>query len=214
MRNKIIAYVGAAILAVAGGAGMVAVSGAQAQQAAKAPVILTLDQQQVLAQSKVGQSMQPQLAKLQKEANAELNAEAEKVVKEGEDLKKQKDLMAEDVWLQKAKEVAVKQNNLPVLRDVKVRELQLSEQKALAEIGEAMKPILKEIVERRGATLLLEHSAVMYASVDTDITQEVIAALDKKITSVKVEKVSLAELQRKAAEAQKAAQEKASKKKK
>ncbi|MFQ5562752.1 MAG: OmpH family outer membrane protein [Parvularculaceae bacterium] len=185
---------------------MTAISAAQAQQSAKAPVILIINQAQVLAQSKAGQSIQPQLAKLEEEANKELNAEVEKVLKESEDLKKQKDLMAEDVWLEKAKQVAVKQNNLPVLRDVKVRELSLSEQQALGKISEAMKPILKEIVENRGATLLLDRSAVMYASIDTDITQEVIAELDKKLKSVEVEKVSLAELQRQAAEAQKAGQ--------
>lgn len=201
MKKKIIAMAGAAAMALAG-VTAVATTAAEAQQNAKAPVILILNQAQVVAQSKAGKSMSPQLAKLQEEANDELNKEVEKIVKEGEDLKKQKELLAEDVWMERAKQLAVKQNNLPVLREVKVRELSIAEQQALANINEVMRPILKEIVDKRGATILLDRSAVMYASVDTDITAEVIAELDKKLSSVKVEKVSLEELQKQAQAAQ------------
>ena len=204
MKRNVIAIAGAAALTIAGIASALSLGAANAQQDGKAPVILILNQAQVLAQSKAGQSIGPQLEKLQSEANTAFNAEVEKVVKESEDLKKQKELMAEEVWLEKAKQLAVKQNNLPVLRDVKVRELSISEQQAVAKINEEMKPILKEIVDDRGATLLIDRSAVMYASVDTDITAEVISELDKKMKSVKVEKVDLAELQKQAQEAQQA----------
>lgn len=201
MKRKLIGYFGAAGCAAMIALGVSATS-VEAQQAAKPPVILILDQAQVIANSKAGQSLGPQLEKLQEAANAELNTEVEKLNKEGEDLKKQKDLMAEDVWLEKAKQLTAKQNNLPALREVKVRELQIAEQQALAKIDDAMKPILKKIVDDRGATLMLDRSAVMYASIDTNITAQVIAELDKALTSVKVEKVSLAELQRQAQEAQ------------
>jgi len=213
MKRKLIGILGAAAVAAAGLAAGASVSSAQAQQSARAPIILILDQAQVIAQSKAGQSMAPQLKKLQEDANTELNAEIEKLNKEGEDLEKQKDLMAQEVWVEKAKQFTAKQNNLPTLRDVKVRELQLSEQQALSKIDEAMKPILKQIVEARGATLMLDRSDVMYASADINITAEVVAELDKVLTSVKVEKVSLAELQRQAQEAQQAQQGKDKKKK-
>ena len=203
MKRKLIGIAGAAFLAVTGLAVGASVVSAQAQQSAKAPVILILDQAQVIAQSKAGMAMSTQLKALQDSANTELNAEVEKINKETEDLKKQKDLMAEDVWMEKAKQLSVKQNNLPALREVKVRELSISEQQALGKINDAMMPILKKIVEDRGATVMLDRSAVMYASVDTNITAEVIAELDKVLSTVKVEKVSLADLQRQALEAQK-----------
>ncbi|MEO0879538.1 MAG: hypothetical protein AAFY22_07455, partial [Pseudomonadota bacterium] len=62
---------------------------------------------------------------------------------------------------------------------------------------------LKDIVEANGATLLLERSAVMYAAQETDITDQVVSSLDKKLKSVKVERTDLRELQRQAIEAQK-----------
>ena len=200
MRKQLIALAGAFAIAVPGVLGTALVSSAAAQNQ---PVILTVSQAAVIGQSKAGKSMAPQLQKLQESVNKELNDKAEKIVKEGEDLKKQKSLMAEDVWLEKAKKLAVEQNNLPVLRDVRVRELQISEQQALGKISEAMTPILEKIVKERGATLLLDRSAVMFATTENDVTKEVIEALDKKLTSVSVSKVDLQDLQRQAAAAQK-----------
>ncbi len=172
--------------------------------AQKAPVILTVNQAQVLGQSKAGASINAQLEKLQQSANTELNAQAEAIVKEGEDLKKQKELMAENVWLEKAKALTVKQQNLPAVREVKVRELQISEQQAFGKLNESLEPILKKIVDSRGATLLLDRSAVIYAAADTDITAQVIAELDKAVSNIAVQKVSLAELQKQAQAAQQA----------
>lgn len=191
--------IGAACAAIFAAAGL-ASAPAEAQQ--KAPVILTVHQAQVIGQSKAGVSINAQLEKLQQAANTELNAQAEAIVKEGEDLKKQKDLMAENVWMEKAKALTVKQNNLPALREVKVRELQISQDQALGKLNESLTPILKKIVEARGATLLVDRSAVIYAAPDMDITAQVIAELDKTITNIPVQKVSLAELQKQAQAAQ------------
>lgn len=176
--------------------------------AQKAPVILIVNQQQVLATSKAGQSIQSQLQKLQQGAEADLNAQVQAMVKEQEDLQKQKSLMAEAVWTEKARALAVKQNNLPALRDVKLRELSISEQQALGKLNETLTPILKKIVDDRGATLLLDRSAVIYGAAETDITAQVISELDKAVTSVPVQKVNLADLQKQAQQQQAAAPKK------
>ncbi|MEM9705862.1 MAG: OmpH family outer membrane protein [Pseudomonadota bacterium] len=200
MKKHLMSIAAAGAVAITGVIGAVAIQPADAQSSRNAPVILILNQNRVINQSKAGQSMKPQLEKLQAEANEEFNGEVAKLTKEAEELKKQRELLSEEVWTKKAQQIAVKQNNLPVMREVKVRELSLSEQKALGEISEVMRPILKEIVEENGATLLLERSAVMYAAQETDITEQVIRELDKKLKSVKVEKVDYAELQRQAKE--------------
>ncbi|MEL7489622.1 MAG: OmpH family outer membrane protein [Pseudomonadota bacterium] len=207
MRTKLFALAGAAALAVTGLMGAVAFTQAEAQSARSAPVILTMNSARVLSTSKAGQSMKPQLEKLGKEAQSELEAEVAKLTKEAEDLKKQRELLAEDVWTKRYQQVAIKQQQLPTLQEVKRQELALSEQKAVNEITDAMRPILKKIVDDNGATLLLESSAVMYAAQETDISEQVIAELDKKLKSVKVEKISLAELQRQQQAALKKAQE-------
>lgn len=167
---------------------------AHAQDAQQqAPVILIVDQARIIAQSKAGNSIAEQMKTLQDTANKELERQIAAVVEEAEGLQAKKDDLPEEEYLQKAQQIAIKQNNLPVLREVKVRELSASEQKAIEVIGEEMRPILKEIVDARGATLLLDRSAVMYANSATDITDEVMAKLDEKLPTVKVERVRLAQ---------------------
>ena len=165
---------------------------AQAQSDGKTPVILIVDQARLIATSKAGNSIAEQMKTLQATANKELEAEVGRITKEAEELKSKQGQMEEKAYIETAKRLAIQQNNLPVLREVKLRELALSEQKAIGQISEKMRPILKKIVEDRGATILLDRSAVMYASQNTDITEEVLTKLDAEISSVKVERVSLA----------------------
>jgi Skp family chaperone for outer membrane proteins len=75
-------------------------------------------------------------------------------------------------------------------------------QNAQAKILQESQPIMKSIIDKRGATLLLDRSAVMYATPDTDITQEVLAELNKKIKTVEVQKVTLADVKKRVQEAQ------------
>ncbi len=188
-----------AIIAATGGA---AISGAAvAQTESAAPVILIVDQARLVASSKAGQSINEQLSQLQIMANAELQQQVEALVKEQEELKAKQGEMPEDQFLEQAKRLAVAQNNIPMIREIKVRELALSEQRAIQLITNEMRPILKEIVDQRGATILLDRSAVMYASEASDITDEVLKRLDEKIQTVKVERIRLTGNQQAAAPA-------------
>lgn len=164
---------------------------AQAQAQDNAPVILIVNQAALLSQSQAGQNIAEQMAALQETVNGELQAEAEAITKEAEDLQAQRDLVSEEVFLERARALAVRERSFPAFREVKLRELQLTQQRALAEIGRALQPILQEVVEQRGATLLLDRSAVMYNSADTDITADVMARLNEKLTNVPLERVVL-----------------------
>lgn len=161
------------------------------QSETSAPLILIVDQSRLIASSKAGKAVNDQLAVMQDQANAELQAVVEKLVKEQEDLRAQKGIMPEDQFLEQAKRLAVAQNNVPALRELKVRELSLSEQRAIQLISNEMRPILKQIVDERGATFLLDRSAVMYASQASDITDEVLVKLDEKLPTIKVERVKI-----------------------
>lgn len=208
MTKRIAAVSIAALISVVG----FSATPAAAQQ--KAPVILVVNQQQVLGQSKAGQSIAAQLQKLQDDATTELNAQVQALQKEQDDLQKQKDLVAAEVWTEKAKALVAKQNNFPALRDTRAKELQISEQQALEKLNDSLTPILKKIVDTRGATILVDRAAVIFAAPETDVTAQVIADLDKAVTTVPVQKVSLADLQKQAAAAQSAAAKAAPAKKK
>jgi outer membrane protein len=164
---------------------------AEAEGETKSPIILIVDQTRVLATSTAGQSISEQMRVLQDTVNKELETQVATLVKEGEELKAKQGKMEEKAYLEAAKKIAFQQQNMPVLREVRIRELSLSEQQAFGQVSEKLRPILEEIVKERGATVLLDRSAVMYGATETDITQEVIDRLNEQITTVKVQRVSL-----------------------
>ncbi|MCB2113013.1 MAG: OmpH family outer membrane protein [Parvularculaceae bacterium] len=200
LRIKTIA--GAALL-LAGGAGAGAlVSGAQAQQAAKAPVILIVDQSVILSQSDAGKTIPSQVQSIQGGVQKEFDAEAEKLKKDIENFEKGSSLMSEEVRQKTGQEIAMRQQvQLPQQAQIMEQVLNNVVQVAQAKILQEAQPIMKSVIDKRGATLLLDRSAVMYAAPDSDITQEVLAELNKKMKTVEVQKVTLAEVKKKAAEA-------------
>lgn len=193
--KSVIAAAGLALFS-AGVLAAQAIPGADAQSNRGAPVILTIDQARLIATSKAGSNVAEQLASLQEGAASEYEAEYQKFVSDVQSLQTRKTSMAEDAFNEEARKLAAREQNMPVLRQMKAKEVSLSEQQALNEILVEMRPIVQDIVDKRGATLLLDVSDVLYASTDTDITEEALRRLDAKLTEVKVEKVDL----RKAAE--------------
>lgn len=203
MKNKIVAVAGAVMLATAGVAGGAFVSNAEAQSAQRAPVILIVDRAQIVSQTKAGKTIPGQAEEVKKSVEKELTAEADKLKKDIESFQKNASLMSDEVRQQTEQELAGRyQVGLPQRVQIMEQAFSAAVQTAQAKILVESQPILKEIVEKRGATILLDRSAVMYAAPETDVTQEVIAALDKKMPSVDVEKVSLADLEKQIAEAQ------------
>ena len=201
MSRKFLMIAGATAL-MAGGAAIGAfVTGAEAQQSAKAPVILIVDQQMLVAQSDAGKTIPGQVQTIQTGVQKEFEAEAAKLKKDIENFEKGASLMSEEVRQKTGQELAVRQQvQLPQQAQIMEQVLGNVVQVAQAKILQETQPIMKSIIDRRGATLLLDRSAVMYAAPDSDITQEVLAELNKKMKTVEVQKVTLAEVKKKAAE--------------
>ncbi|MEZ5892329.1 MAG: OmpH family outer membrane protein [Parvularculaceae bacterium] len=203
MNKQLFAMSAAVALALAGFAGGTLVTGAEAQSAAKAPVILIVDRAQLVAQSKAGKTIPSQAESVKASVEKELEAEANKLKSDIESYQKNASLMSEEVRQKTEQELAVRQQyGLPQRVQIMEQALNAVIQNAQTKILVESQPILKDIVDKRGATILLDRSAVMYAAPETDVTQEVLAALDKKLQTVEVQKISLAEIEKQLKEAQ------------
>ncbi|MGF1543400.1 MAG: OmpH family outer membrane protein [Parvularculaceae bacterium] len=179
------------------------VSDVEAQSKGKSPVILIVDRERLVSQSKAGQTIPGQAEKVQENVRKELEKELEKLKTDVEKFQKNASLMSEEVRNKTGQELAGREQRLQgqaqIMERVFINAVQSAQQKVLLE----SRPILKDIVDDRGATILLDRSAVMYAAPETDVTQEVIANLDKKIKKVDVEDISLEDVMKKLEEAQK-----------
>lgn len=202
MKKQVSLIAGAAALVFAGFAGGAMINSAEAQRAEKAPVILIVNRAELISQSKAGKTIPGQAETVRDSVAAELEAEAEKLRKDIENYQQNASLMSDEVRQQTEQELAMRQQvGLPQRAQIMEQAFSAAVQNAQAKVLVESQPILKEIVDRRGATILLDRSAVMYAAPETDITQEVIAELDKKMETVEVQKISLAEIEKQIREA-------------
>jgi len=209
MKKQFFAIAGIAAMAFSAFAGIAAFNAVEAQQAQKPPIILVVDRALLVSQSKAGKTIPAQAEKVQASVSKELQAEAKKLNSDIEKFQKNASLMSDEVRAQTEQELAMRQQRgLPqqaqIMEQAYVAAIQNAQNKILVE----SQPLLKDILDKRGATILLDRSTVMYASTDIDITQEVLSALDKKMSSVEVQKISLADIKKKLQEAQNAQKKK------
>ncbi len=202
MSKKLLTIAGALAL-LAGGVGAGAlVTAAEAQSAAKAPVILIVDQGALVSQSDAGKTIPGQANTIKASIQKEFDAEAEKLKKDIENYQKGASLMSDEVRQKTEQDLAMRQQvQLPQQAQIMEQVFGQVVQVAQAKILQEAQPMMKSIVDKRGATLLLDRSAVMYAAPENDITQEILAELNKKMKTVEVQKVTLADVKKKAAEA-------------
>lgn len=202
MKRHVSLLAGAAALVLAGFAGGSMINSAEAQADGKAPVILIVNRAELVSQSKAGKTIPGQAESVRDNVAKELEAEAEKLKKDIESYQKNASLMSDEVRQKTEQELAMRQQvALPQRAQIMEQAFTAAVQNAQAKVLLESQPILKEIVDKRGATILLDRSAVMYAAPETDVTQEVIAKLDKKMSKVEVQKISLAEVEKQLREA-------------
>ncbi len=149
--------------------------------------ILLIDLRRVMGASKVGQDIQRQVEALKAQATKELNGEGQELQKEKTQLEQQAAILAPDVKARRIKDFDTKAQAFQQKLQQRGALIQGGVVKAQQQIEQALGPILQGIMQERGATILLDRSAVLLAPNAIDVTDVVIQRLDMRMPSVKVE---------------------------
>jgi outer membrane protein len=155
------------------------------------PIILVIDRAQLLSESEAGKDIAEQAKALQETITKELQAEFDELKKEEEQLIAQQSLLAPEIIQERATKLQIKQRDFEVTQQVKNREFQATIANAQGEIGEALEPILGDIITERSGTLLIDRSNVMFAIPDINVTAEALKRLNENLKAVKLERVKL-----------------------
>jgi Skp family chaperone for outer membrane proteins len=184
-----------------------ALAAAPGTGAAPAARILIIDLRRTVALSKVGQSIQQQVDGLKKQAQAQLNAEAEGLKRDKAQMDAQNAILAPAVKAQK--ENAWKARAMAFEKKVQERGglIQGGMLKANQQVEEALGPILQGVMQERKATVLLDRASVLLAPNAIDVTAVVVQRLDMKMPTVKVDLAQLPPALQQAAARQQAAQQ-------
>jgi outer membrane protein len=159
---------------------------APAAQSVPQPKILVIDRRAILERSAVGQSISKQAQDYAQQAQAQLKAEAGALRSQSAQLQQQLAILAADVKAKKMRELEGQQAAFEQKVQQKQALIQGGVLQAQTQMETALGPILKGIMLERGANMLLDRNAVIYSTVDVDVTQTAIQRLNQKMPTVKV----------------------------
>ena len=153
--------------------------------------VLVMNQSKVIADSKAGQSIQAQLKTIGEAAQTQLQSEGQKLQTEGAQLKQTAESLSKEDLQKRVQALAAKEQGVQRLVQIRQAEVAQAEAAALSELSEALEPVVRQIMKKRKAKMVLRRADVAVMDDAVDITDEVIKALDKQVTSVKVTKPDL-----------------------
>jgi outer membrane protein len=184
---RTILVAGALVFGTIGLGSAVAAPPPPTQGAAPTARILLVDLRRVMGASKVGQDIQRQVEALKADATKQLNGEGQELQKEKTQLEQQAAILAPDVKARRIKDFDAKAQAFQQKLQQRGSLIQGGVLKAQQQIEQALGPILQGIMQERGATILLDRTAVLLAPNAIDVTDVVIQRLDMRMPSVKVE---------------------------
>lgn len=160
---------------------------ASAQQVAPATIII-VNMDRVVNQSAAGKYAASQLKTKADSLQARAKTLSDQFRGEEENLVKarQSNTMAQDAWQAKVKDLQQRKLNAENELRGRERDYGQSQQYVLQQISQAVNPIITQVMKERGAVIVLNEGATLQHAASIDVTNDVIARLDKALPRVNV----------------------------
>ena len=173
----------------------------QVTHGAAVPGVCVVSVEAAIGNSTVGKYVDTRLQQLIGQVNAELNTERTAIDNEAKTLDSQKATLDRTVLETRAANLQVRAGALQRKAQLRDREIQATEQKALGRIGQEMEPLIRNVYQQRQCGMLLNRQAIVIANPAMDITQNLVTALNAKITQFAFDRERLDQQQAPAAPA-------------
>jgi Skp family chaperone for outer membrane proteins len=165
-------------------------TGAQAQQAAAPQVthgaaiagVCVMSVDGAIGASTVGQYVQTRLQQIATAVEAELKAEETAITTEAQTLETQRTSLGQEAFETRRAALQTRVNAFQRKAAQRERELAVTQQKALARVGQEMEPLIRDVYQQRQCAMLVNRDALLLANPQMDVTQSLVTALNAKIT--------------------------------
>jgi outer membrane protein len=149
--------------------------------------IVVIDRAAIMQFSKVGQDIAKQMQAYANQAKNDLSAQGKALQAEGRNLQQQVAILAPDVKQKRLDAFRAKEEALQASAARKDEQLKAAFGQARQTMEQTLGPILQQLVKERGANLVLDKQAVVFANNNGfDITGEAINRLNQKLPAYKV----------------------------
>lgn len=173
----------AAALAVA--LGVTAPQAAHAQQL-PGTVAVVVDYQRILRDAKAARSIREQIEERREAYLSQLSTEEKRLHEADRELAQQRSVLSAEVFASRRREFEQQVLEVQRLTQERRRELESISTAALNEVRQAVIEVMGKLADSRGFNLVLPSSGVLLFSPEIDLTDEVLALLDKRLPDVKV----------------------------
>ena len=152
------------------------------------PKIVVLDRRAIMSFTKAGQDIAKQMQAYSNQAKNELAARGRALQNEGRNLQQQVAILAPDLKAKKLAEFQAREQSLQSEVQRKDEQMRVAYAQAQQTMEAKLGPILQQIVKERGANLVLDKQAIVFApqSGGFDITVDCIKRLDQQMPALKL----------------------------
>ena len=140
----------------------------------------------ILSESKAAEDAAKQIEKIAIKIEEEIKKSDQELVDEQNELIESQQIMAPAVFDEKRKEYEKKVQNYNITRQEKLVSIDLLVSDSRNEVLNALKPILEELSNQKGITVLLEKNSVLLNAENMDITEDALKLLNKELPSIEV----------------------------
>ena len=159
--------------------------------------VLIMNEERIIAESQVGQHIATRMQAIRAEMDGELQALLTPIQEESDRLNAEtasltpEAIQARPDLMQRIQALNAQAQQAEALRQRLAQELQATQRQAMRPVLEALQAVLQEVVAERGAQILIDRSAVVYADPAIDVSDSVIERLNQRLPTTAVNRVRL-----------------------
>ena len=145
-----------------------------------------IDLNKILSEAKAATDAAEQIEKIAGQIQEEINESDEKILNEQNKLIESQSIMAPEAFEVKRIEYEKKVQNYNISRQEKLISIDMLVSESRNNVLNALKPILEDISNAKGITVLLEKNSVLLNADNMDITDEALKRLDKDLPKLDI----------------------------
>ena len=158
---------------------------------ANVPGVCVLSREGLIGASTVGKYVQTRMGQLGNQVNAELSGEQTSLQADAKALDAKKATLQAAQYQQQGQALQQRATALQEKAQQRDRELQATEQKAVARVLQEASPLVGDVVKQKACGLVLDANSVLAGNPAMDITPVVVQALNGKMTQFDFEREHL-----------------------
>jgi len=150
--------------------------------------LAVIDLNYILSEAKAAKDAAKQIEEIAINIENEIKKSDEDIINEQNKLIESQAIMAPESFEKKREEYEKKVQNYNIERQQKLLSIDNLVNMSRGQVLEALRPILEEISNEKGITILLEKNTVLLNADGMDITEESLKRLNKELSSIKISK--------------------------